>query len=207
VLLAVRPFNCRLVGSVLPNPSFFRLMYFSPLERIQHSGLIAFGSLLPAMLAIVTATAGGLVAYDVWRQAIFGTWLISILAICILACVGNYKLPCCSGAPQIDDTKKRQWIVGALGAGCLILFALLHFLLGSGLTPKNEIPTYWRAIHLMNGVSPLTPQILLIVGLYLWFWYSVRGLALFGPDRPLLPAEDNLPMFLQMFGAHTRVNG
>ena len=187
-------------GSVLPNPSVFRLMYFSPLERLQHPGLIAFGSLLLAMVAIVTAAAGGFFGFDPWRQLIFGAWFVSILAICILAYVGNYKLPICSAAPSTKRFKIWQGMAGAIATGCLILFAILHLVFVSKLTPANEIPTYWRSIHLINGVSPLTPQILLIVGLYLWFWCALRGLALFGPDRPLLPADRSLPVLLQMFG-------
>ncbi len=56
----------------------------------------------------------------------------------------------------------------------------------------NRIPTYWRAINLTAGVSPLVPLISLIVGLYGWFWYSLQGLALFGEDRPQLPTADSL---------------
>jgi hypothetical protein len=41
-------------------------------------------------------------------------------------------------------------------------------------------------------VSVLLPQLLLITGMYLWFWFCLRGLALFGKDRPRLPKRDSL---------------
>lgn len=37
------------------------------------------------------------------------------------------------------------------------------------------------------------PQLLLLAGMYAWFWFTLGGLALFGDDRPLLPRSDELP--------------
>jgi hypothetical protein len=47
-------------------------------------------------------------------------------------------------------------------------------------------------MHLLSGVSPVVPLALLSAGLYLWFWHSLHGLALFGLDQPLLPRESDL---------------
>ena len=52
---------------------------------------------------------------------------------------------------------------------------------------------YWRSAHLFSGVSPLLPQLLLLIGAYLWTWCSLRGIAHFGDDRPLLPKSGDLP--------------
>jgi hypothetical protein len=46
---------------------------------------------------------------------------------------------------------------------------------------------YWRSMNLASGVSPIVPFLSLALGLYVWFWYALHGLALFGPDRPCLP--------------------
>src|SRR5215467_9731595 len=149
-------------GSISPSPAFFRTMYFSPLERVQHAGLIVFGSLLPASLAVVTAAVGGLVAYDVGRRLVFGAWIMAILIICILACIRNYRLPVCAvpGTPGsvASDTKgnvKAWHVAGTIGTLCLALFVVLQLFLVSLLNQGNEIARYWRAIHLVNGDTPL----------------------------------------------------
>jgi hypothetical protein len=47
-------------------------------------------------------------------------------------------------------------------------------------------------MNLTSGVSPIVPFVLLLFGLYIWFWYALHGLALFGPDRPRLPRRRDL---------------
>ena len=56
----------------------------------------------------------------------------------------------------------------------------------------NRPLVYWRSMQLTSGVSPLVPFFSLTVGLYIWFWYALHGLALFGPDSPQLPQLDKL---------------
>jgi hypothetical protein len=69
----------------------------------------------------------------------------------------------------------------------VLLYCGVDFFLDQSLSDANTVPTYWRSIHLTTGVSPLVPVLALTAGLYLWFWYSLQGLALFGRDRPMLP--------------------
>jgi hypothetical protein len=73
-----------------------------------------------------------------------------------------------------------------------ILYFLIDFMLEGALRDDNRIPTYWRSINLTSGVSPLFPLIALTLGLYLWFWHALQGLALFHADRPLLPTLNEL---------------
>ncbi|MGO9518419.1 MAG: hypothetical protein ACLPND_15375 [Candidatus Korobacteraceae bacterium] len=54
-------------------------------------------------------------------------------------------------------------------------------------TAGNAIPVYWRSLNPLNGVSPIMPMLLLMVGLYAWYWFTLSGLALFNDDRPRLP--------------------
>lgn len=190
-------------GSILPASSSLGTTYFSPMLRPQHPALIAFGCLLPALLAIVTGASGGLfgIGLDCYRRLVFALWFVAVLAMCIVACLRNYSLPICSRTNRASSRAKySRWIAGASATVVLIGMAMLHLGFVIQLSPHNEIPTYWRAIHLVNGASPLTPQLLLFVGLYLWFWYSLRGLALFGPDRPLLPKDASLPPLMRVFG-------
>lgn len=83
-------------------------------------------------------------------------------------------------------------------AGLFPLLAILFFIfvfvvpLESVLRPENRVLTYWRAMNLGSGLSPIMPFISLFIGLYIAFWYTLHGLALFGPDRPRLPRPKQL---------------
>ena len=75
---------------------------------------------------------------------------------------------------------------------------VVSYLLVTHLTRQNAIPAFWRSVNLSSGVSPLLPQVFLIMGAYLWFWCNLRGVAHFGDDRPLLPTLDDLPRALNI---------
>ena len=62
------------------------------------------------------------------------------------------------------------------------------------LRPENRFLTYWRAMHLGSGVSPVVPIFAILIGLYLTFWYMLHGLALFGADKPCLPGREQLAL-------------
>ena len=179
-------------GSVKPFPSLFRLAHFAPLPRKQHSALIAFGSFLPAAVAVVTAATCGLLdgSLNGWRGGVLTVWVVLILLLSALAYWKNFRLPGVSGKPS------ATWriAVSVTAVAAFAWFARLHYRLIQDLTEENRIPAYWRSAHLLSGVSPLLPQLLLIAGMYLWFWFCLRGLALFGEDRPLLPKLDSLPI-------------
>lgn len=77
-------------------------------------------------------------------------------------------------------------------AATFLFYCLVDTFLDESLNDANRISAFWRAMHLTTGVSPLVPLIALAGGLYLWFWYSLQGLALFNRDRPLLPRISQL---------------
>jgi hypothetical protein len=83
--------------------------------------------------------------------------------------------------------------IGAGGVLFLLVAALIFYevmkVMGDDAT---GIFTVWRSVNLFNGVSPLTPLLLLVAGGYGWFWYTVKGLALFNDDRPRLPKTEDL---------------
>ncbi len=104
-------------------------------------------------------------------------------------------LRACFRNPRLFFSKnlRTQWVSPAIYLAITILtFLVVDFFLEQSLNDANRIPTYWRSIHLTTGVSPLVPLLALTAGLYLWFWYSLQGLALFGPDRPMLPDQEIL---------------
>jgi hypothetical protein len=113
--------------------------------------------------------------------------------------------------PRLTKEEFTGWNHRAAGLflGAILLFLLSFVLpLEHVLLTENRVLTYWRAMHLGSGVSPIVPILLILAGMYLSFWFTLHGLALFGPDRPCLPAKADLKFrddagnerdFLRMF--------
>jgi hypothetical protein len=190
-------------GSVLGSPR--ARAYFAPLPLPQHPALIAFGSMLIGMLAVSVAANSGLFWYIIGRNPFETAGTGIVLAIALLLAVGavlvawerNYRLePLCASTVDKGERKMGPWQVRTTLAAVsvFILFVLVRVYLISRLTSKNAVSVYLRSVNLSSGVSPLLPQVLLIAGAYLWFWCTLRGLAHFGDDRPLLPKRKDLLM-------------
>jgi hypothetical protein len=190
-------------------------------QQNSHRSLILFGSILVALLPITLAWGygemweGGEPLPNPWPYRAFVPliWLIAGIAVCANTWVEQYlfdrddpdpsratprqRLNLRARVSRVLTTKRK--IPASVGRSLLlytivslILYWLLDFFLDGALNDTNRIPTYWRAINLTTGVSPLVPLVSLIAGLYGWFWYSLQGLALFGEDRPQLPTADSL---------------
>ncbi|MGB8885994.1 MAG: hypothetical protein WCC87_04680 [Candidatus Korobacteraceae bacterium] len=84
---------------------------------------------------------------------------------------------------------------------CLVLALLGVFyrFITLRLSPGARVFSYWRSVNLLTGVSPLMPFLLLTAGMYGWFWFTLRGFALFNHDRPQLPRLCALLPALPMF--------
>jgi hypothetical protein len=90
--------------------------------------------------------------------------------------------------------KPQAWILGVAWLLTLVLLSAVRYeRLNLRLSPFNFVPFILRNVHFRNGVSGLLPQVLLILGMYAWFWYTLQGLSLFGDDRPVLPPLSSLP--------------
>ena len=181
-------------GSISPVPALFRLAYFAPVPRAQHSALIAFGSWLVAAASLVVATDSGVFSWGLDRwSGVIALVLLIVFLFAIFGCAKNYELSPMTDVDfkALDSAAARR---AATYAAILVfaLFTLRQLALVHNLTLANRFPAYWRSINLLSGVSGLLPQLFLIAGMYCWFWFSLRGLALFGDDRPVLPAEVDL---------------
>jgi hypothetical protein len=176
--------------------------YFAPLPGPQHPFLIALGSLLIAVIAVTVAANSGLFAWsfaDPWTGIFLAALLLAAMALSFLACIGNFSLaPVCISPAETGGTARWRTAAGVAGLIGLAGFVFLHGHLLSGLTSGNRFPLFLRSVNLTSGVSPLTPQLLLLAGGYCWFWFTLRGLAHFGGDRPRLPLEEASPR-LTMF--------
>ncbi len=187
-------------GSIMGSPR--ALTYFAPTDRQQHSALVALGSLLLAMLAVTVATASGVVSLllgaSPFRPGIYAPLAVVVLFLsfggALVAYIRSCRIPalCASGVP-LNNTKSWRGRVAGIAFAGLVAYCAVQGSLLFHLTRANRIPAFWRSLNLFSGVSPLLPEVLLLIGAYLWFWCGLRGLAHFGEDRPLLPKLADLP--------------
>jgi len=206
-------------GSYTAKPAF--RAHFASTGDWRHSLLVFAGSTCVAFLAIVAAWGCGVF----YRPA---TGLVDpllarycMIFVCLMtggAIIANgytaWRLS--KGIPTIADLPRsttKDFIVRSCLAFALLLLAVREFYqffimpLEQKLVAENRVLTYWRSMHLASGVSPLVPIFSILVGLYLSFWFTLHGLALFGPDRPRLPLREQLALevekntkhFLRMF--------
>src|SRR6202000_2004349 len=77
-------------------------------------------------------------------------------------------------------------------AGISIL-ALCVFIPGIGPRSWMSSPTAYRCMHLLSGVSPLLPILLLVGAFYCLAWYELQAVAVTDGRRPRLPRRDDLP--------------
>jgi hypothetical protein len=89
------------------------------------------------------------------------------------------------------------WPLGAYALGTLGFYFTLYCLIEAPLGLANRFPSYWRAMNLTSGVSPLILLLAPAAGVYMWFWYALQRLAYFGPDRPRLPDAKSLMLTIE----------
>jgi hypothetical protein len=173
--------------------------YFAT-SHLQHQVLVLIGSCLMTLMALLTGWGCGLFSRVAGPPP---THSLTIWAVIVLLCL----IACAAMITNIIVTEKLKGESGSLIArlrwriifsvAAFCVFIGLFFLtwvhpLEGALILANRAFAYWRSINLTSGVSPIVPFVSLTMGLYLWFWYSLHGLALFGPDRPCLPPSSKL---------------
>jgi len=209
--------SCR-SGSYTAKP-IFRTHFASTGDR-DHRYLVLFGSCCVALLGTVAGWGSGVFAWPAdglpypWFAFTFVvlTWLMAWVAVFVHN-RNSSKL-----ARDIKQESRRitnedfsswdYWGSGIFVAVTFCVSVCLIVPLRWSLFVENSVLTYWRAMHLTSGVSPIVPILAVLVGLYLSFWFTLHGLALFGPDRPCLPTRHQLALkdetgkkkyFLRMF--------
>ncbi len=210
-LLACFHLHCSARPSLTERPG--HRAYFVRTGEPSHVALMVLGSVFVAMIPVVLAWGYGAMSASgeplprnwAWWYRIFPPliWLMAGAALGINVGVQTKRDPRPANV-AIGGTRIRVWLannreiwgplVWYLGA-TFAFYCLIDIFLNATLNDANRIPTYWRAIHLATGVSPLAPLIAFPCGLYLWFWYSLQGLTLFNADRPLLPKREDLAIY------------
>jgi hypothetical protein len=179
----------------------FRTHFANP-GSWQHTLLIFLGSWFAAILPLFAGWACGvfdpsaaMLANPWWMLATVMIASLAAVAATILNISRVEALRIGAGGTAMSSFGKRTTItrvcVGS-AAGILFFFAAFALPLQHLLTPANRFFTYYRSMHILSGVSPIVPFLALTIGMYLWFWYSLHGLALFGSDRCRLPDEMDL---------------
>ena len=212
VLIAFSLFHawCCWKGSYTAKPNF--RAHFANVGDWRHPVLVFFGSSLLAFIGIVAAWGCG--AFSLPAYLLTRPWcaVCCALVVCLIAWLSIMAriatawrlkaarlkglLPAARHKRRLEIFLSRKGSQNRLAA--LIFLAVLAFcglhvaVWEHNLKMTDRALTYWRAMHLSSGVSPVVPQIALLVGLYLWFWLALHGLALFGPDRPRLPLLEDL---------------
>jgi hypothetical protein len=192
-------------GSYTAKPSF--RAHFASTCDLRHSILVFAGSTCVAFLALVTAwgcgvlndePAAGLVDPLLARYCMA---LVCLMAYGAIIANGYTAWRLSKDIPTSADLPRsttKDFIVRGSLTFALFLVAVgifYHFFIWRverDLVTENRVLTYWRAMHLTSGVSPIVPILSILVGLYLSFWFTLHGLALFGPDRPRLPLREQL---------------
>ena len=222
VLVAFSLFHawCCWSGSYTGKPAF--RAHFASTGDWRHTWLVFGGSCCVAFLAIVAGWGCGL--FSIPAPGLAYPWCAPccVSFVCLMAWVAilassrtTWKLSQdLSNNPELPRMTKKDFttwnyrasgiFIAAIALFCLVFVLPIEYQLLS----ENRVLTYWRAMHLASGVSPIVPILLVFVGLYLSFWFTLHGLALFGPDRPCLPPKKQLALkdaagnnrdFLRMF--------
>jgi hypothetical protein len=213
-LLAVSCFHmwCSQRASFTAKPAF--LGHFADPGERRHIALIVLGSTFLAMLGLLASWGYGLfdttsvvVRYPYpWliRTGLILTWTVALLAI--LGNVLRTEILGTSGKGQ----PVGRIAIAVLGLVFCVIFFFVSFVwpMSNQMMAANTFFTYYRSLQVFSGVSPIVPFMALFLGFYAWFWQSLHGSALFGPDRCVLPKEDDLKIqlpegkeenFLRMF--------
>jgi hypothetical protein len=190
-----------------------------------HLALILGGCVLMVIVAMVLAWGYGWMSDDpapIQHARLYALFPVAVWTIGAFALAANawveYQLnfPGRTGITLFRILKytvhwkhSHNWpgrIADALRATFLPLFCytLLTFgfywlfkeLIDAPLASSARNLTYFRSMDLTSGVSPIVPVALLTLGMYGWCWYSLRGIGLFGADRPLLPKRADLRITL-----------
>ena len=214
--LAIFHLQCCARPSLTLKPSY--RAHFARIPGWSHPLLILAGSVAISAIPILLAWGYGAMSQnDEPVPHPFVYWLfLPLIWVLAGAAVGVNRLVEGRLAPPVEQPAASLWSTWPLGlllvlyvAATGLFYILVDRSLDHALNFANRIPTYWRSINLLNGVSPLVPLLALAVGFYCWFWCSLNGLALFGESRPLLPRQDVLEIewpdkskhqFLTMYG-------
>ncbi len=178
---------------------------------VRHKVLVLIGSFLIAVMGLFGGWGCGLFTWGPIPDWHTVGAQVAVGIVCVLAMLGIMANIVVTHVLNRDEEEDEQagkkvdmikaasdtaWPMSVYALGFVelvgLFFVFWSFPLDGALFPANRAFAYWRSMNLTSGASPMVPLLALAGGLYLWFWYALHGLALFGPDRPCLPKEEDL---------------
>jgi hypothetical protein len=222
VLAAFSVFHawCCWSGSYTAKPAF--RAHFASTREWRHTLLVFSASCCVAFLAIIAGWGSGVFSYPAAGLAYPWIALSCVIFVCLAAWMAillnsrtswelSKDLSSSPDSPKMTEKDFITWNCRASGIFVIVILLFYRSFVSpieDQLLTENRVLTYWRAMHLASGVSPIVPIFSIFAGLYLSFWFTLHGLALFGPDRPCLPPKERLAIkitgkkdrdFLRMF--------
>ena len=208
--LAVFHFLCCQFASFTAKPAF--RAHFATAEP-QHPWLVLIGSYLIVLMALFTGWGAGV--FSLAPSPPLNKWEVRAVVLFVWVVTGTALV-----ANIVRTRKLNRKVVSKSTFAMHIKVSLILFALGTAaffllwvwpiegiLLLANRAFVYWRSMNLTSGASAIVPFLSLTIGLYLWFWYALHGLALFGPDRPCLPPLETLGVKLPTPGDTSHPEG
>jgi hypothetical protein len=183
----------------------FRAHFAGP-QGLRHTVLLSLGSLTAGILPLLVGWGYGVFDPAAMPQQRWWVGFIVVVeaALALAGSAVNIKrLETLSATKhQKSETGGRSFSSGRLltlvyagfAGAIILLFLTVVYPTSRWLGPANRSFACYRSMHLFSGISPIVPLLALAVGVYIWFWNSLHGLALFGQDRCKLPPRDALKL-------------
>lgn len=192
---------CCSLSSLTSGPNHRSYFVCPPGNYRQHRTLLLIGCVALSCAATTLAFGCGVMSRDdilpegaeACALMTFLLWILGGAALAINLVresrLSSARRPAWSELPGF---LRKQWPLFVYAAGTLAYHYALYWATERKLSPFNRIPAYWRSMNLTNGVSPVVPFLAISIGVYLWVWRSLQGLAFFGPDAPVVPSSRSL---------------
>jgi hypothetical protein len=166
--------------------------YFSLTIWWQHSLVL---SLSWACIGLVTISLVWCLRYaaKVSIHCVLG-WVLALILV-VLVCAEYPTFDWLRHRKEYPATRKAA-AAALLSAAVMLSYIAVLWKWTPHWNEATSVPELWRGIHLLSGVSPAAPFVLLAIGGYLWCLQNLHGLALFNDDQPRLPSADQLELNL-----------
>jgi hypothetical protein len=160
------------------------LMFFAAFRMYPWLGFLDHCWTWSLAFAAMAACTGSVLAIGKWQED---------GAVAEKAIQAGFAGASCGNLP---DLKHRIYPVRVLMVALVAFCACMLIIFEYHSSFPNGVAIAYRSVNLGSGVSPVVSLLLLLLGLYWWFWQTLCGLALLGDGRPVLPEKNNLPLGL-----------
>jgi hypothetical protein len=195
---------CCWTGSYTGKPAF--RAHFASDGDPRHTMLILIGSIYLVFMAIVVGWSCSIFSPFAYERLYPWVALGAVISVCLFSWLAHIANSFCIKRLALDaqrlslgDSHINASFHARNKFGSWFLFVASLLLACSFVPPlelklsaANRALTYWRSMHILSGLSPIVPILAMVAGLAVCVWFTLHGLALFGPDRPQLPSLRSL---------------